>query len=99
MAKAFVKPVTTVGGAAERLSTLMIAEGYTGSMLGNYLQIQGPAAATVYWGHDSTVDATGNAIAANAIQLLPAQRGIVDPSLYWIFTAATQEVPISFQSI
>lgn len=99
MAKAFVKPVTTVGGAAERLSTLMIAEGYTGSFLGNFLQIQAPAAASVFWGSDSAVDATGNEISSGESQFLPSNKGIIDPSLYWVFTAATQEVPISFQSI
>lgn len=98
MAKAFVKPVTTVGAAAERLSTLMIAEGYTGSFLGNFLQIQAPAV-SVYWGTDSSVDATGNEIQAGDTQFMPSNKGIIDPALYWIFTAATAEVPIAFQSI
>lgn len=99
MSKAFVKPVTTVGAAAERLSTLMIAEGYSGSFLGNFLQIQAPAAASVFWGSDSSVDATGNEISAGETQFLPSNKGIVDPNLYWLFTAATQEVPINFQSL
>lgn len=99
MAKAFVKPVTTVGAAAERLSTLMIAEGYTGSFLGNFLQITAPNAASVYWGSDDSVDATGNEIPTGASQFLPSNKGIIDPALYWIFTAATQEVQIAFQSL
>lgn len=50
--------VTLAAATAQRLSDLLVAEGYTGSLVGKFYEIDPQTLADVYRGADATVNAT-----------------------------------------
>lgn len=96
MSKAFNSSTATVPAAtAISVAELLAAEGYTGSMVGIFLQIDKQALATLFMGHDSTVDAaTGRAVTVFTRTSPPA----VDPSRIWLFSTAGGEIGLTFEA-
>lgn len=99
MAKGFAKStVTLAAGVAARLSDLLLAEGYTGSMVGKYLWIDDPAIGDLRRGADSAVDATeGIPIATSVPYIRRGKPGLaIDPGSIWLFSTIGGDISVSF---
>lgn len=92
--------LTLAAATAERLSTLLIAEGYTGNFIGAFLEIDPQALADVYHGSSSAVDATvGRAFNGNIYtRQATAPRSCVDPSRIWLFSTGGGSVGVTFET-
>lgn len=95
MSRAFAEPVDPATATAQNLWTLMVATGCTATPIGQWLQIIATDEA-LFWGTDNTVDASGNAIPSGESQFFPANEGVVDPSLYWVYSAGGSAFQVSY---
>lgn len=99
MAKGFAKStVTLAAGVAARLSDLLLAEGYTGSMVGKYLWIGDIVLGDLLRGADSALDASnGIPVLTTAPFIRNGKPGLaVDPAGVWLFSATGGDVSVAF---
>lgn len=93
--------ITVPAATASRLSTLMVAAGYTGNFIGAHLEVASQAVADLFHGPTSGVtSANGRALAAGATLLRQAQasRWCVDPSRIWLISATGGVIGVSFET-
>lgn len=95
MARAFDKATVTLAAAtAQNLAALLLAEGYTGSMVGAFLEMDAGALSDVFHGGDNTVDAaTGRPLTAYNRTAPP----VVDPSRIWLFSTGGGDIEVTFE--
>lgn len=103
MAAAFVGNITLVAATATRLSDALVAAGYTGPMLGAFLQLDDLALADLRMGHSSAVSGTvGTPISGVNAGVLTRQaqnpRLPVDPSRIWLFSTAGGAMTAVFET-
>lgn len=98
MAKGFSSSQVTLAVATpQRLSDLLVAEGYAGSMIGSYLYIHANALTDVFRGHDNTVSATnGVDIDAND-PFIRTGPPVIDPSRIWLFSTGGGDISVIFE--
>jgi hypothetical protein len=92
--------VTLTAATAHRLSDLLAAEGYTGRMLGKYLQIHSGALADLFQGDSSAVSATNGVpipVAAPCIREAGSPELAVDPGSIWLFSTGGGDVRVIFE--
>lgn len=101
MAKGFsIGTLTLAVGTAQNLAALMLAEGYTGSMVGGYLQIHTKALTDVFMGHDSTLTAAnGRDLDSEAKPFTRQAPPAVDPSRIWLFSTAGGDISVTFEPL
>lgn len=89
--------LTLAAATAQRLSDLLVAEGYSGSMLGAFLELEDVnSLGDVYHGSASTVSATtGRALTIFTRSAPPC----VDPCSIWLFSTAGGDIACTFQPI
>lgn len=99
----FNKLVSVTGGSAQRLSTLLTANGYTGSMIGTRLSITAPSGASLFTGSSSSVDNTtgtewlaGDTYSEHASGLYG---DVIDPSQIYLYLASTANVNLVFAGL
>lgn len=105
MGQGYAKATATIAAAtATRLSAILTAEGYTGSMIGKYLRIDAGAAGilSLYRGADSLVSAVnGIDIAAMTPpvweRIAPSPELAVDPANIWLFSTAGGDFGLTFE--
>jgi len=93
--------VTLAAATAARLSDLLAAEGYTGRMLGKYLQIHAGALADLFQGHSSSVSATNGVpipVAAPYIREAGGPEVAIDPGSIWLFSTGGGDIRVIFES-
>lgn len=103
MAAIFANKITLVAATATRLSTALAAAGYTGRMLGKFLEIDDFALADLRRGDSSSVSATvGVPISGvnGGIFRRESQdpSAVVDPGAVWLFSAAGGDIGVTFES-
>lgn len=103
MAKGFADKITLVAATATRLSDALAAAGYTGSMIGSFLEIDDFALADLRRGDASDVSA------AVGVPISGVNGGVyrresghqaapVDPSRIWLFSTTGGDIGVTFES-
>lgn len=98
MARAFDKSTVSLTAlTAHRVSDLLVAEGYTGRMVGAFLEIEDAGGlGDVYHGDDNAVDATtGRLLTLFTRSATPG--AAVDPSRYWVYSTGGGDISITFE--
>jgi len=103
MAQSFTNKITLTAATATRLSTALAAAGYTGRMVGKFLQIDDGALTDLRRGDSSSVSATvGVPISGvnNGIFTRESSdpAGPVDPGAIWLYSAAGGDINVTFES-
>lgn len=102
MAKSYMKATFTLTAlTALNLAAGLVTEGYTGNMIGKYLEIHPKALTDVFYGDAATVDAaTGIPIvAANPlVRESPSNTASIDPSQYWLFSTGGGDISVHFEA-
>lgn len=101
MAQVFDGPITLTAATATRLSTALVAAGYTGSMIGKFLDFNSLALADLFHGSSSAVSAvTGRALGAGLSWRREAQspRLCVDAASVWLFSTGGGALTVTFES-
>lgn len=103
MAQTFANKITLTAAAATRLSTALAAAGYTGRMVGKFLEIDDLALTDLRRGDSSSVSATvGVPIsgANNGIYRREATspEGAVDPGALWLFSTTGGDIAVTFEA-
>lgn len=96
MGQAYDKSTLTLTAlTAHRLSDLLAAEGYTGSMIGSFLELEDSGGlGDVYHGDSASVDAaTGRSLTVYVRTSPP----VVDPSRIWLFSTAGGNISCTFE--
>lgn len=91
--------VTLAAATAQRLSDLLVAEGYTGSMIGAFMELSPLALTDVYYGNDSTVSATTGRKMDDPISRQGFFGRAVDPGSMWLFSTAGGDIEVSFEPL
>jgi hypothetical protein len=102
MARGFTNKITLAAATATRLSDALAAAGYTGNMIGSFLQIDDLALTDLRRGDSSSTSATvGTPISGvnGGIYTRQAahQAAPVDPSRIWLFSATGGDCTITFE--
>lgn len=103
MAQIFADKITLVAATATRLSSALAAAGYTGRMLGKFLEIDDFALADLRRGDASDVSATVG------VPISGVNGGVfrrdsndpsapVDPGALWLFSTAGGDIGVTFES-
>lgn len=103
MAQAFANKITLVAATATRLSAALAAAGYTGRMVGKFLEIDDLALADLRRGDSASVSATvGVPISGvnNGVFRREASdpSAAVDPGGLWLFSATGGDIAVTFES-
>jgi hypothetical protein len=103
MAQGYAKSTATIAPAtATRLSAILAAEGYTGGMIGKYLQIQPGGLVTLSLGFDSSVT-VANGINIPSLtsamweRTAPSPELAIDPGMVWLISTAGGDFVLSFE--
>lgn len=103
MAKSYMKATFTLTALTPlNLAAGLAAEGYTGGMIGKYLEIHPKALTDVFYGDNSdTTAATGIPIvAANPfVRDAGANNVAVDPSQFWLFSTGGGDISVHFEAM
>lgn len=101
MASRFANKITLAAGTATRLSTALAAAGYTGSMIGKFLQIDDLALADLRQGDSTSVSASvGVAISGvNGGIFNRTSPPFIDPGGVWLFSTAGGDIAVIFESV
>lgn len=102
MASAYIKGNFTLAAAtAVQLSTRLVAELYTGPMLGKYLKIHPKALTDVFVGDASTVDATTGipVVTTDLFIRTGTKDACVDAGRYWLFSTGGGDISVHFESL
>lgn len=97
MARAFNRADVTIAAiTATNLAAILAAEGFTGSMVGAFLEIDpGVIAGDLFMGDSASVDATiGRPLTAPFSRSAPP---VVDPSRIWLYSVAGGEFAVTFE--
>lgn len=103
MAQRFADKITLVAATATRLSTALAAAGYTGSMIGSFLEIDDFALADLRQGDASDVSATVGVPVSGVNGGIfrresSSPQAPVDPSRIWLFSTAGGDIGVVFES-
>lgn len=91
--------VTVPAGAAIRLSTLLVDEGYTGNFIGAYLEIDPRAVADLYHGTSNVSATIGRSFDGNTYtRQAMGPRVCVDPARIYLFSATGGEIGVTFET-
>jgi hypothetical protein len=95
MAQAFNRSTLTLAAAtAQRLSDLLAAEGYTGSMVGQFLELEDVnSLGDVYVGDSSSVSAANGRVLTIFSRSAP---DVVDPGAIWLISATGGDIACTF---
>lgn len=88
--------VTLAPNTAARLSDLLVAEGYTGSMVGAFLEIDAGALTDVYHGGDSSVSSTTGRLLSTFVRTAPP---VIDPGGIWLKSATGGDIEVTFEPV
>lgn len=99
------KTVSVTGAAAQQLSALLTANGFTGSLIGTELDLAAPSGQSLFIG-DSTVTDSG-ATKGREIQSGDSRTwrstgmmgDVIDPSQLYLYLATTDDVGITFKAL
>lgn len=93
--------VTLTAATAARLSDLLAAEGYTGRMIGKYLNIHPGALADVFMGDSSSVAAANGVPITTTIPFVREAGSpelAIDPGAIWLISATGGDIRVTFES-
>lgn len=94
MAQAYSRNSATLAAAtATRLSTLLAAEGYTGRMVGAFLEIIDDIGDMVMADSATNISTTGRVVGSFSRTAPPA----VDPSRIWLYSATGGNFTLTFE--
>lgn len=96
MARGYDTDTLTLAAATpQRLSDLLAAEGFTGSMVGAFLELEDSnSLGDVYHGADASVDAaTGRMLTIFSRSAPP----VVDPSRLWLFSTGGGDISCTYE--
>lgn len=96
MGAAFIRSTLTLTAAtAARLSDLLATEGYLGSMVGSYLELEDVnSLGDVYYGDDNTVSSANGRLLTILDRTAPPA---VDPSRIWLKSATGGDISCHFE--
>lgn len=102
MARGFADKITLAAGTATRLSDALIAAGYTGSMIGSFLEIDDFALTDLRRGDASDVSATiGTPISGVNGGIYRRESGHpgapVDPGRIYLFSTTGGDIGVTFE--
>jgi hypothetical protein len=99
MAKVFANKITLAAGTATRLSAALATAGFTGPMVGKFLEIDDYALADLRRGDSSSVSATvGTPISGVNGGVYRRETGVIDPGAIWLFSTAGGDIGVTFES-
>lgn len=97
--RGFANKITLVAGTATRLSAALAAAGYTGSMVGRFLEIDDYALTDLRRGDSSSTSATvGTPISGVNGGVYRRETGVIDPGGIWLFSTAGGDIGVTFET-
>lgn len=97
MARGFINKITLSAATATNLAAALAAAGYTGSMVGGFLEIDDFALTDLRRGDSSSVSATvGVPISGVNNGIYRRDVGTVDPGGIWLFSTTGGDIGVTF---
>lgn len=102
MPKGFINTITLVAATATNLAAALVAAGYTGSMMGKFLEIDDLALTDLRRGDSASVSGSVGTLISGVnagIFRREANGGTVDAHGIWLFSTAGGAITVSFWAL
>lgn len=101
MGRGYGRSTATIAAAtATSVASILASEGYTGSMVGAFLEIDPTGTLTdLYRGTDSTVSASTGVLLQGPFNRIAIQGRAVDPGGIWLFSTTGGDFNLTFEPL